>query len=226
MVVLSLSVLTDFWPLVFAMSFIRWRGNYREFPKRFVMIWIIFAIIRLAKNLIFPDSASLLLPEPLNSILFVTTGAILAILAFWIRNSQIKKQGSSLKTIQQQAGNRDITHLVSLAPREFEEAIAALFQQKGYKVTHTGKSNDRGVDLRVQKDNIKAIVQCKRYTDKAIGSPDLQKFYGAIVDSGAGHGYFVTTSRFTSPAVQYVADKPITLLDRDGIIQWIQQSNQ
>ena len=49
----------------------------------------------------------------------------------------------------------------SLDGRSFEKEIGNLFMEKGYNVIHTGKSGDEGIDLVVEKDNKKAIVQCK-----------------------------------------------------------------
>ena len=110
---------------------------------------------------------------------------------------------------------------VDVDPERFEHAIGALFQKHGFQVMHKGSTGDGGVDLKMTKDGMKFIVQCKRYTNAAVGEPALREFYGALINHGASHGYFVTTSRFTQPAVDFARNKPITLVDEQILRKWI-----
>ncbi|MFZ5905298.1 MAG: restriction endonuclease [Chloroflexota bacterium] len=112
---------------------------------------------------------------------------------------------------------------VDVSPTEFEQATGELFRQKGFEVTHSGKTGDGGVDLTMTKGGLKFIAQCKRYTTEPIGEPILRDFYGALVHQRADHGYFVTTSRFTKPAIDFAKNKPITLVDGIGIQNWLDQ---
>ncbi len=135
--------------------------------------------------------------------------------------------------------------LQSLAPIDFEQHIARLFELDGYEVTMTPYTGDEGIDLwlspparlgirrRLAETGIwKALVggtaqripvQCKRYTDRPVGSPELQAFSGAMRQALAEEGYFVTTSRFTPAAQRWAKREGIYLIDGAALIRWQQQ---
>lgn len=49
-------------------------------------------------------------------------------------------------------------------------------------------------------------LQAKRYQrDSAVGREDIQKFVGALAVAQSQKGVFITTSRFTSQAIEYAA---------------------
>ncbi len=48
----------------------------------------------------------------------------------------------------------------------------------GYKVIVTPKSNDGGIDVIIEKGNIRKGIQCKRYKGK-VGAPAVQQLWGA-----------------------------------------------
>jgi restriction system protein len=59
-------------------------------------------------------------------------------------------------------------------------------------------------------------IQAKRYGEGTIGRPQIQSFVGALSGKGANRGVFITTSRFTAEAREYVKnllDKRIVLID-------------
>jgi hypothetical protein len=105
-------------------------------------------------------------------------------------------------------------HVVS--PAEFEMAVAELLRREGFAaVEHVGGSGDLGVDVRARDvDGRLVVVQCKRYRpNAAIGSPDIQRFFGMIVHHGAARGLFVTTARFTTAAHVLAAERDIRLIN-------------
>lgn len=59
-------------------------------------------------------------------------------------------------------------------------------------------------------------VQAKRYTDKAVGRPDIQGFVGALQGAQASHGVFITTSRFTPDAKIFAERVNVRLVLIDG----------
>jgi restriction system protein len=46
--------------------------------------------------------------------------------------------------------------------------------------------------------------QAKRYSTGNVGRPAVQSFVGSLVGMGATKGIFVTTSKFSSEAIEYV----------------------
>lgn len=106
-----------------------------------------------------------------------------------------------------------IEDLLALSPREFEEYVGQLYQSMGYEVEVTQYSNDKGVDVIMYKDGTKYVIQCKRYKG-TVGSPDIQKFIGAIDHAKADKGIFVTTGMFSFEAEKMASEHPIILINR------------
>jgi len=82
-----------------------------------------------------------------------------------------------------------------------------MYEELGYKVKQTPKSNDKGKDLIMTKGCKKYVVECKRYNhSNLVGRPEIQKFYAACIEENVEKGFFVTTSDFTSSAKEYPND--------------------
>lgn len=108
-----------------------------------------------------------------------------------------------------------------LSPSEFEHCVAFLLHLDGYKTIVRGGTGDEGVDVEARKGREFLVIQCKRYAEgKNIGSPVVQRLFGAIHANQANKGLVVTTSDFTPPARQYARDKPIDLLNHKSLTQW------
>jgi hypothetical protein len=108
-----------------------------------------------------------------------------------------------------------------LAPSLFEEAVASVFRDVGFRAFVTGRSGDGGIDILLHDSADKVIgVQVKRYHD-AIEVSQIRELLGALVVRGLTQGLFVTTSRFRSGAVQTLQSASregfhIELIDGDG----------
>jgi len=87
--------------------------------------------------------------------------------------------------------------------------------ESGNQTPHT---NDYGRDAILRKDGEIFLLECKKYAEDGLsGRPDLQKFHSAIISDKAKRGFFVTTGRFTSGAVEFAATAPINLIDADEL---------
>ena len=55
----------------------------------------------------------------------------------------------------------------------------------------------------------------KRYSGKTVGRPDIQAFVGALEMKRARKGVFITTSRFSKDALEYISliEKKVVLID-------------
>lgn len=96
--------------------------------------------------------------------------------------------------------------------RVFEEVVAAIFENLGYKTKIIGGAGDRGIDVIAEKDNKKIFIQCKQM--EVVGPKHIREFIGAL-DDGAD-GLLVTTGGFTAEgreAVSSLKNKKITLID-------------
>lgn len=110
-----------------------------------------------------------------------------------------------------------LSQLKSLNPTQFEHfalfLIASITKEKNDSIsdliTHNGQVGDGGVDgivnIKTPLNNYdKYFIQCKRYDKTTISRPELQAFVGSMVGYNANKGIFITTSNFTSQALEYV----------------------
>jgi restriction system protein len=70
---------------------------------------------------------------------------------------------------------------------------------------HLGQIGDEGVDGVIRQDRLGLdliYVQAKRWRN-AVGRPEIQKFFGALMGKRATKGVFITTSSFSREAIEY-----------------------
>lgn len=122
---------------------------------------------------------------------------------------------------RQEAQARRLVALAAVDPLAFEALVGRLFEREGFQVTVTKASGDHGIDLWLWKaGHAPTPVQCKRYRAKKVGEPELQAFSGALRYAGAETGIFVTTSRFTPPAIAWAKQERIRLIDGPALAKW------
>lgn len=112
--------------------------------------------------------------------------------------------------------------LVGGTPTEFEHAVADILRAHGYQNVYVrGGAGDLAVDIQcLSPDGEKLAVQCKRYTDKPVGSKEMQTFIGMIHQHhGIEAGMYVTTSRYTRPAQDLARRHGIQLIDRYELLK-------
>jgi restriction system protein len=113
----------------------------------------------------------------------------------------------------------------SASPAFFERVVIDLLLAMGFgggqldRGLVMGKPGDGGIDGIVQQDELgldAIYVQAKRYgSGNAVGRPDIQKFVGSMTGESASKGVFVTTSRFSQEALDFVGkvQQRIKLID-------------
>lgn len=110
-------------------------------------------------------------------------------------------------------------------PAFLEQAVLDLLVAMGYggaekQVRRLGGSGDGGVDGVIDQDALgldRVYVQAKRYAaDNTVGRETIQAFVGALHGRQASRGIFITTSRFTQHAVDYVSTIPTRVILVDG----------
>lgn len=112
----------------------------------------------------------------------------------------------------------------ALTPEAFEEAIADLCERDGCAgVDVVGGSGDLGADVvAVAPDGRRVVIQCKHYGEShRVGSQDLQRFGGTCFTvHEADVAVLVTTSDFTTPAVEYADRCGIVCVDGEALQAW------
>lgn len=81
------------------------------------------------------------------------------------------------------------------------------------------RAGDEGVDGFISQDKLGlevVYVQAKRWKEQAVGRPDIQQFVGALAGRQAQRGVFITTSRFSTEARNYVKPLNVRVVLVDG----------
>lgn len=99
---------------------------------------------------------------------------------------------------------------------KFEEYLKAHFENLGYRVKLTPKSNDYGADLIVSNKKKTIVVQAKRYKSK-VGNSAIQQIVAAKAYYNADECMVVTNSFFTKNAEKLAEANGVVLIDRSQI---------
>ena len=119
----------------------------------------------------------------------------------------------SHKKINEELSEEILEAIKNCSPDFFERLVVKLLQSMGYghNLTDAGKIKggvgDGGIDGIIDEDKLgldQIYIQAKRW-EGSVGSPEIQKFIGALTSHGARKGVFITTSHFTNDAKK-VAD--------------------
>ena len=109
--------------------------------------------------------------------------------------------------------------LLELSPSEFEQRVALLLEDLGWKnVVIRGGSGDRGVDITAERDGLRYLVQCKRYS-KSVGPNYVRDLVGALHIQGADRAILVATSSFTPQSRLEARGQAVELWDDKILLQ-------
>jgi len=123
-----------------------------------------------------------------------------------------------------------LAKLKKSSPPFFERIVVDLLLNMGYGGSRAdagkaiGRTGDEGIDGIINEDKLGLdviYIQAKRWDTKAVSSPDVMQFAGALQMKKATKGIFITTSRFTDDARRSVAQigVKIVLIDGDQLSQ-------
>jgi restriction system protein len=118
----------------------------------------------------------------------------------------------------------DLLSQIKSSPPEFlERVVVDLVVRMGYGGSRKdagealGRSGDEGIDGIIKEDPLGLDIiylQAKRW-EGTVGRPEIQKFAGALQGQRARKGIFITTSSFSSDALEYTSriETKIILID-------------
>lgn len=126
--------------------------------------------------------------------------------------------------IHEEVASELLSRLIEQDPAFFEAAVVKLLLAMGYggvggRGVTTDLTHDGGIDGVIDQDVLglsKVYVQAKRYSpNNAVQRPEVQGFVGALSGKADG-GVFITTSRFSPGAVEWVRTVPARIILIDG----------
>lgn len=158
----------------------------------------------------------------MKELYFIMIGVALLALALRVALDSMSRR-SKIKWL---LGKKQVQDLQKLTPTQFEEYIAVLFKSLGYETRVTGGKGDGGVDVEAEKDGHVHYIQCKKFISSKVPVGAVRDFYGAIADRiDGGKGYFITTNVFTLDAEKFAEDKPIELVDKFKLMEYMKMAD-
>ena len=143
----------------------------------------------------------------------------------------IDELNSAFQKVNAQLADDLLNQIMSMSWKAFERLVVKLLEAMGYgDGTITSYSNDDGIDGVINEDKLgldKIFLQAKHWDSSVVvGSPDVQKFIGAILSHGGTKGVFVTTSKFSKKAYELsTANIKIILIDGQRLSNLMIQYN-
>ncbi len=133
--------------------------------------------------------------------------------------------------IKQGLADEIITRIKACSPSFFERLVVQLLVKMGYGGSikdagqAVGRSGDGGIDGIIKEDKLGLdviYIQAKRW-EGTVGRPEIQRFVGALHGFKSRKGVFITTSNFSTEAIDYVSkiDNKIVLINGDRLAQLI-----
>ena len=129
--------------------------------------------------------------------------------------------GGALTELRRSVAAELLESLATVSPSFFETIVLDLLHRMGYGASRAdlqrvGGSGDGGIDGVISLDKLgleKVYVQAKRWQN-VVGRPEIQGFYGALAGQRANKGVFITTSGYTSQAIEFAKSvERIVLVD-------------
>ncbi len=137
---------------------------------------------------------------------------------------------SSYLELRTQLSHDLLERIMKSTPSFFEKLVVKLLVKLGYGGSIVdagqaiGRSGDDGIDGIIKEDKLGLDVvniQAKRWENKTVGRPEIQAFAGSLEGHRSKKGVFITTSKFTPDAQEYVKriEKKIVLIDGERLMQ-------
>jgi len=118
---------------------------------------------------------------------------------------------------------REASALQKLDPYSFEMLCGSLYERMGWTARVTQRTGDGGIDAIVQRGQERKVLQCKRLSGGKVGVGPVRDLFGVIQSENAAGGILLTTTGFTTGAVDWAAGKTIELIDAAALIALLRQ---
>lgn len=136
--------------------------------------------------------------------------------------------GKSIQRQQERSAlfkaQRGLWNIRQMSWQDFELLVGETFRRQGYAVQETGQGGaDGGIDLILQRNGKKILVQCKNYRANSIGAPIAREMLGLMIHHEAAEVFIVTAGKFTKQAKEFCIGKPIQLIDGQHLLAIVNQ---
>lgn len=130
----------------------------------------------------------------------------------------------AFETLRNSLAEELLKQVMQSSPEFFEILVVDVLVRMGYGGSRKdageaiGGAGDEGIDGIIKEDRLGLDIiylQAKRW-GSPVGRPEVQKFVGALHGKRARKGVFITTSSFTSAAVEFAASIETKVILIDG----------
>lgn len=138
---------------------------------------------------------------------------------------------AAIETLHSEVRSRLLDEILRQSPEFFEQLVLDVLLAMGYggsredAAKRLGKSDDEGIDGRINQDPLgldQIMVQAKRYApERPIDRKTIQAFIGSLAGQGVSKGVFITTSKFSARAEQFVqrgSQTKVVLIDGEVLL--------
>jgi restriction system protein len=106
------------------------------------------------------------------------------------------------------------TAIAGMTWQQFEQLVGEALREQGFSVLERGGNRpDGGVDLVLEKNGRRYLVQCKHWKTWQVGVAVVRELNGVIAEQKADGGYVVTGGHFTGDAEVFARSCGIELID-------------
>ncbi|WP_245920339.1 restriction endonuclease [Methanospirillum stamsii] len=136
---------------------------------------------------------------------------------------------NSYQDLRNKLAHELLSQVFSSSPEFFERLVVDLLVAMGYGGSRSeagervGRSGDDGIDGIIKEDKLgldTVCIQAKRWQN-TVGRPEIQAFVGSLAGNRARKGVFITTSRFSKEALEYVQriEQKVVLIDGETLTE-------
>jgi restriction system protein len=147
---------------------------------------------------------------------------LVVLLVWWLVMLRSRRRAHAARQATQ---DRYVASTDGMSGTDFEHLVARLLRRDGWRqVVVSDGAGDLGADVtaRHPHDGTLLVVQCKRYSNRAVSSPDLQRFLGTVFHHHhADHAVYVTTSYYSRLALELAGSSGVRTVDRQQLAVWM-----
>ncbi len=117
-----------------------------------------------------------------------------------------------------------VESLGAMSWRQFEGLVGEAFRRQGYAVEQTGLGGaDGGVDLILQKNGRRELVQCKQWRKAQVNVAVVREMWGLATHHQVDAVKIVCAGNFTTDAEAFARGKPIELINGSRLANLIRE---
>lgn len=108
--------------------------------------------------------------------------------------------------------------------QQFEVLVGEAFRRRGYSVEENGLGGaDGGIDLILNKDGRRELVQCKQWRSQQVGVAVVREMWGLANHHRVDGIKIVSLGDYTDDAAAFAEGKPIELINGTALLDLIKQ---